>query len=55
MKYEYKILEETDTFRFNLSDINKLAADGWRVTTWIISDGGYETVLLEKIINNGKK
>lgn len=48
MKYEYKVLEETETRRFTLDYINKLGAKGWRVVSWSVADNGYETVLLEK-------
>jgi hypothetical protein len=51
MKYEYKTLEESDTFKFTLDDVNKLGQEGWRVVWWSIVDSGKETILLEKQID----
>ena len=52
-KYEYKVLQETDTYAFSIENINYLGEQGWRVITWLIADNGYETVLLEREIPNG--
>lgn len=51
-KYEYKVLEETATTSFNLDDVNKLGAGGWRVVSWKITDGGLETILFEREVKN---
>jgi hypothetical protein len=50
-KYEYKTLQESNTSRFSLDDVNKLGMEGWRVVTWMIADNGYETILFEREIN----
>lgn len=44
MKYEYKLLEEP----FELGDVNRLGADGWRLVVWNIQGGGVETALFER-------
>lgn len=50
IKYEYKLLEDcpNSNITFDIGSINALGAQGWRVVSWQISDGGYESVLLEK-------
>lgn len=49
-KYEYRMLEETAVKRLTLDDLNELGEQGWRVVSWMIPDGGYECVLLERVI-----
>lgn len=41
-------LEDTETSVFTMDDVNAEAKNGWRIVTWLIEDGGNETVLLER-------
>lgn len=52
-KYEYYILEDSDTYSYSLEDINKLAQEGWRVVWTIRADNGFEKTLFEREIEKG--
>jgi hypothetical protein len=52
MRYEYKTLQETDVYKFTIEDVNALGAEGWRINTWSLADNGYESILLERVLDN---
>lgn len=54
-KYEYKILRDSAVVSYSVEDINELGKKGWRVIQTIVSDGSYQTTILERELTEKKK